>query len=68
MAVRHNRLGEPPGELLAQVPHRLGHLREGGRRLVPLFLQPIEPLVKASMELLAQAAPTVFLHAPRLTR
>jgi hypothetical protein len=49
--MRHDRFGNAPGELLAQGPHRGYHLWYGGRRLVPLRLQGIEPLVKALMEL-----------------
>jgi hypothetical protein len=55
--MRHDGLGDAPGQLLAQGPHRCRDLRQGGRRLVPLRLQGIEPLVKALVELVAQGAP-----------
>jgi hypothetical protein len=57
MDMRHDRLGDTSGELLAQSPHRCCHLWQGGRRLVPLRLQGIEPLVKARMELVTQGIP-----------
>jgi hypothetical protein len=50
--MHHDRLGQTAGVLLAQVPHRGGHLHEGGRRLVPLLCEGIAPVVKACMELL----------------
>ena len=66
--LRHHRFGDTPGELLAQVPHRGGHLQKGGRWLVPLLLEDIQPLVKACMELLAQGVPIVSLHGCPRTR
>ena len=54
MGLRHTRLGYAPGEVLTEVPHRLGHLRYSACRLGQLLLQPIEPLIKAGVELLAQ--------------
>ena len=50
-----NRLGQAAGAVWAQGPPRLGHFRSGRFRLGELLLQPIEPLVKAGMELLAQS-------------
>src|SRR5215216_5869282 len=55
--IRHDCFGDAPSELLAQVPHRGGHLRKSDWGLVPLLLESIEPLVKAGMELLAQGVP-----------
>ena len=55
--LRYDRLGDPPGALLAHVPHCGGHLCEGRRWLMPPVLKGIEPLVKTLVELLAQGAP-----------
>ena len=65
--MRHDRLGDASGELLAQGPHRGRHLWEGGRRLMPLRLQSIEPLVKALVELVTQGIP-LFSCADLLKR
>ena len=48
---------QAPGECLAQVPHRLGHLRSGWGWLLELGCQRIAPLLKAGMKLPAQGVP-----------
>src|SRR5439155_27376433 len=55
IGVRDHRLSQATREGLAQGPHDCGHRRSGGFWLLELLLQPIEPLVKAGMELLAQS-------------
>src|SRR5262249_38061504 len=57
VGILDDRLGDPPGELLTQVPHRGGHLREECWRLMPLLLEGVEPLVKTLVKLLAQGGP-----------
>ena len=57
MSLMNNRLAQAAGELLTQRPHRLGHLSSGGLRVGKLLLQAIEPLVKARVEIVAQALP-----------
>ena len=52
MAVFDNRFADATGEVLAQRPHRLAHLGQKGLRVGQLRLQAIEPLVKASMEVI----------------
>jgi hypothetical protein len=55
--VLNHRFGEAAGEVLAQGPHRLGHLGEGGFGLRQLGLSVIKPQIKGVMELLAQGGP-----------
>ena len=57
MGIGDNRLAQVAGEVLAQVPYRLGDLRSGGFRLGELFLPPLKPLRQARVELFAQAVP-----------
>jgi hypothetical protein len=57
MAMFYNRCTETTGEVLTQVPHRLGHLGQVSLRIGQLRLQAIEPLVKTSMEVVAQSLP-----------
>jgi len=57
MAVFDNRFADATREVLAQRPHRLGHLGQEDLRVGQLRLQAIEPLVKALMEIGAQALP-----------
>jgi len=57
MGVLENGLGETAGERLAKVPYCLGPLRSRRRGLLEVCFQPIEPLVKAGMELPAQGVP-----------
>jgi hypothetical protein len=59
MGMRNNRLAHTARELLTQMPHRLGHFGLAGLRIGPLFLQPIKPLVKARVEVVAQSLPLV---------
>jgi hypothetical protein len=57
MGMFDDRFTETTGEVLTQVPHRLGHLGQGSLRIGQLRLQAIEPLVKASMEIITQSLP-----------
>lgn len=57
MGMRNNRLAHAACELLTQRPHRLGHVGSAGLRIGQLLLQPIKPLVKASVEVVAQSLP-----------
>jgi hypothetical protein len=72
MGVLDFRLSQATGERVAQVPHRLGHLRSGRCGLLELGFQRIEPLVKAGMKLPAQGVPlfscTDLLERDNLSR
>jgi hypothetical protein len=57
MRMGNDCLRQAAGQLLAQVPHGLGHLRQGRCGLLKLGFQPVKPLVKAGMELPAQGIP-----------
>ena len=53
VGVLDDRLGQATRQLLPQGPDRFAHLGSGRLGLWQLGLQPIEPLVKAIMEMLA---------------
>jgi hypothetical protein len=57
MAMRNDCLAQTAGAFLTQCPHGLGHFGHTGLRIRELFLQPIKPLVKAGVEVVAQSLP-----------
>jgi hypothetical protein len=57
MRMFNNRLAQATGEFLTQLPHRLGYSSQTGGRIGPLLLPLVEPLVKASVEVVAQLLP-----------
>jgi len=57
MGLRNNGLAQAARELLTQLPHGFGHLGSAGLRIGPLLLQPLKPLIKANVEVVAQSLP-----------
>lgn len=59
VAMLNNGFAQATGELLTQIPHRLGDLSQRGLWIGQLLLEPIKPLVKARVELAAKFLPLV---------
>ena len=57
MGLLNNGFAQATREVLTQLPHGLGHLGSARFGIGQLLLQPIEPLVKASVECVAQPLP-----------
>jgi hypothetical protein len=57
MRMMNNRLAQAADEFLTQRPHRLGDISQSRVGIGQLLLEPIKPLVKASVELVAKSLP-----------
>jgi hypothetical protein len=57
MGLRNHGLAQATRALLTQLPHGCGHLGEAGLRLGQWLLQPLKPLSKAKVEVVAQSLP-----------